>query len=185
MYNGEVLDLSLEALKSYKEGTQSLRYLDASVRLAYELLRMLERWSKERSGGELMVRKKTRKRRKGRGGKDGRGEGDGEDEEAGLGMAGDEEDEDDRDEIIETEMIFTFDSFEAVRVFASPIISRLSLTLTDLSKAFRTCRYYSHPPCFTRSPCSISTIVTSLTSLFAYSSTQTHDFASPSARRPV
>lgn len=39
IYNGEVLDISLDALKSYKPGTQSLMYLDGSVGLAYSLLR--------------------------------------------------------------------------------------------------------------------------------------------------
>src|SRR6267154_4193595 len=44
IYNGEVLDIALESLRSYKEGTQSLTYLNGSVHLAYALLRMLERW---------------------------------------------------------------------------------------------------------------------------------------------
>ena len=68
VYNGEVLDISVDALRAYKEGVQSLRYLDSSVRLGYSLLRMLEKWSRERGGGELLVRKKkARRRRKGKG----------------------------------------------------------------------------------------------------------------------
>ena len=64
VYNGEVLDISVDALRVYKEGVQSLRYLDASVRLGYSLLRMLEKWSRERGGGELLVRKKKARRKR-------------------------------------------------------------------------------------------------------------------------
>ena len=64
VYNGEVLDISVDALRVYREGVQSLRYLDASVRLGYALLRMLEKWSRERGGGELYVRKKKGRRRR-------------------------------------------------------------------------------------------------------------------------
>ena len=128
VYNGEVLDVSLDALKSYREGTQSLKYLDASVRLAYELLRMLERWGKERSGGEMLVRKKMRKRRKGRGA----GGGEGEDEESGLVQ----EEEESEDEVIEQEMIFTFDSFEAVSVH-NPFFKPLSISYFLPTIAFR------------------------------------------------
>lgn len=61
IYNGELLDISLESLRTYREGTQSLAYLDASVHLAYALLRMLERWGKRR-GGEMYVRRKAKKK---------------------------------------------------------------------------------------------------------------------------
>lgn len=67
IYNGDVLDISVEALQVYKEGVQSLKYLDASVRLAYSLLRMLERWAKlsgKGENGEMYVRKKKVRRRK-------------------------------------------------------------------------------------------------------------------------
>ncbi|KAK0205546.1 timeless protein-domain-containing protein [Desarmillaria ectypa] len=60
IYNGEVLDIAFESLKTYKEGTQSLAYLDSSVYLGYSLLRMLERWGKKKSG-EMYVRKKKTK----------------------------------------------------------------------------------------------------------------------------
>lgn len=67
IYNGEVLDIAFESLRTYKEGTQSLAYLDSSVHLAYALLRMLERWGKAK-GGEMYVRKKkAKRRRKGKG----------------------------------------------------------------------------------------------------------------------
>ena len=56
VYNGEVLDISFEAMRTYKEGTQSLAYLDASVYLAYALLRnlvvaVLVELEEERLGG--------------------------------------------------------------------------------------------------------------------------------------
>lgn len=66
IYNGEVLDIAFESLRSYKEGTQSLAYLDSSVYMAYALLRMLERWGKSK-GGDMYVRKKKSKRRKPKG----------------------------------------------------------------------------------------------------------------------
>ena len=64
IYNGEVLDLALESLRSYKEGTQSLTYLNASVHLSYALLRMLERWGKENTGAVYVRKKKSSKRKK-------------------------------------------------------------------------------------------------------------------------
>jgi replication fork protection complex subunit Tof1/Swi1 len=65
IYNGEVLDLAFESLKSYKDRTQSLAYLDASVHLAYALMRMLERLGK--GNGEVYVRQKVKKRKKKKG----------------------------------------------------------------------------------------------------------------------
>ena len=64
VYNGEVLDISLESMRTYKEGTQSLTYLDASIHLAYSLLRMLERWSKRQGKGEMYVRRKAKPQKK-------------------------------------------------------------------------------------------------------------------------
>jgi hypothetical protein len=66
IYNGEVLDIAFESLRTYKEGTQSLAYLDSAVYLAYALLRMLERWEKT-NGRDMYVRKKKTKRRKRKG----------------------------------------------------------------------------------------------------------------------
>jgi replication fork protection complex subunit Tof1/Swi1 len=63
IYNGEVLDMALEGLRSYKEGTQTLTYLDSSVSLAYSLLKMLERWGKKKPE-EVYVRRKARRRRR-------------------------------------------------------------------------------------------------------------------------
>ena len=65
VYNGEVLDIAFESMRTYKEGKQSLAYLDASVYLAYALLRMLEKWSKRRGGDDMYVRKKAKQKKKG------------------------------------------------------------------------------------------------------------------------
>ncbi|KDQ56583.1 hypothetical protein JAAARDRAFT_79123 [Jaapia argillacea MUCL 33604] len=62
IYSGEVLEISFDSLRSYKEGTQSLAYLDSSVHLAYGLFRMLEKWSKVK--GEMYVRKRVKARKK-------------------------------------------------------------------------------------------------------------------------
>ena len=58
VYNDELLDISFDSLKMYKEGTQSLAYLDSSVHLAYALLRLLERYAKKE--GDLVRQKKKR-----------------------------------------------------------------------------------------------------------------------------
>ena len=63
IYNGEVLEIAVESLKAYKDGTQSLVYLDSSVHLAYALLRMLEKWTKVGGGREMYVRKKARRKK--------------------------------------------------------------------------------------------------------------------------
>ena len=60
VYNGEVLDIALDSLKAYREGTQSLAYLDASVHLAYALLRLLEHYAKGEGEGALVRQKKKR-----------------------------------------------------------------------------------------------------------------------------
>ena len=65
IYNGEVLDIAFESLRSYKPGTQSLAYLESSVHLAYALMRMLERWGKSKKDGDMYVRKKKVNKRKG------------------------------------------------------------------------------------------------------------------------
>jgi replication fork protection complex subunit Tof1/Swi1 len=68
IYNGEVLDIAFESLRTYKEGTQSLAYLEKSVFLAYALLRMLERWGREGGGGDgVYVRRRRGKRKKRKG----------------------------------------------------------------------------------------------------------------------
>ena len=64
IYNGEILDIAFEAMRNYKQGTQSLTYLDASVHLGYSLLKMLERWGKQSGGKDVYVRKKKKVRRR-------------------------------------------------------------------------------------------------------------------------
>jgi replication fork protection complex subunit Tof1/Swi1 len=63
VYNGEVLDIALDSLRTYKEGTQSLAYLDSSIHLSYALLRMLEKWSKDKGDGTYVRKKAARKKR--------------------------------------------------------------------------------------------------------------------------
>ena len=106
VYNGEVLDIAFESMRTYKEGTQSLAYLDAAVNLAYSLLKMLERWSKRKGSGEVYVRKKAKaKKRKG-----------GKSVPEGEGVPDVEEEAEDRDEEeVINETMFTFDQFEQVR----------------------------------------------------------------------
>ncbi|TFK32404.1 timeless protein-domain-containing protein [Crucibulum laeve] len=99
IYNGEVLDIAFDSLRVYKEGTQSLAYLDSSVYLAYALLRMLERWGKVK-GGEMYVRKKTIKRKK-------KAQNIGEED----GIPDVEEEVPDVEEVIH-ETMFTFEAFE-------------------------------------------------------------------------
>ncbi|KAI0649834.1 timeless protein-domain-containing protein [Trametes meyenii] len=103
VYNGEVLDISLESMRTYKEGTQSLAYLDASVHLAYALLRMLEKWGKRQGKTEMYVRKKAKPKKK-RGGKT---------TEEGEGVPDVEEEEPQKEEEeVVNETMFTFDQFE-------------------------------------------------------------------------
>jgi replication fork protection complex subunit Tof1/Swi1 len=63
VYNGQVLDAALDALRIYKDGTQSLTFLHASVHLAYALMRMLEKWAKV-SGDGSYVRKRAKPKKK-------------------------------------------------------------------------------------------------------------------------
>ena len=100
IYNGEILEIAVDSLRSYKDGIQSLRYLDSSVDLAYSLLRMLERWAKRMGSGQMYVKKKARRKRKG---KDAAGDGE---EEAPP-------EESDKEDMIQ-ESLFSFETFEAV-----------------------------------------------------------------------
>lgn len=67
IYNGDVLDIAFDSLKTYKEGTQSLAYLHSSVHLGYSLVRMLEKWGKKQGGTAeaAYVRRKAKAKRKG------------------------------------------------------------------------------------------------------------------------
>ncbi|KAF9495210.1 timeless-domain-containing protein [Pleurotus eryngii] len=97
IYNGEVLDFALTSLASYKDGTQSLGYLDSSVCYGYTLFKMMEKWSK---GKEAYVRKKVGKRRKKKAAGD------------QEGVPEVEEIESDSEEEVVRETIFTFEAFE-------------------------------------------------------------------------
>ncbi|KAF9061339.1 timeless protein-domain-containing protein [Rhodocollybia butyracea] len=94
IYSGEVLDVAFESLRTYKEGTQSLAYLNSTVHMGYALLRMLEKWSK--GSGEVYVRKKKagKQKKKSR------------DDEVP------EEEEPQEDEDVVHETMFTFEAFE-------------------------------------------------------------------------
>ena len=59
VYNGQVLDAALDALRAYKDGTQSLAFLRAGVHLAYAVMRMLEKWART-TGEGLYVRKRAK-----------------------------------------------------------------------------------------------------------------------------
>ena len=137
VYNGEVLDIALDSLKVYKEGTQSLAYLDSSVHLAYALLRVLERHVKKEGEAGMVRQKKKRsesfwgymlirspdcvlaKRKK-----------------TTDGSVPDEEEEIEVEEEEElTETMFTFDAFEQVCVYANLSSSRIHLTF--LSPRYR------------------------------------------------
>ncbi|KAL0947499.1 hypothetical protein HGRIS_013600 [Hohenbuehelia grisea] len=126
IYNGEVLDLALESLRSYKEGTQSLAYLDSSVYLAYSLLRMLERWGKAQ-GQEMYVRRKTakaRKRAKAKAAKE---------KEDAVPDVEDIEEESEDEEIVH-ETLFTFEAFQ--EKFAQADITQTLLTYLARYKDF-------------------------------------------------
>ena len=113
IYNGEVLDISLDSIRAYKEGTQSLTYLESSVYLAWSLLRMLERWGKG-GGEEMYVRKKKMRKRKGKKGPSATEEGEGVPDVEDV-----EEAAEDEDVVVET--MFTFETFEAVSAQSSRI----------------------------------------------------------------
>ncbi|KAG0699398.1 timeless protein-domain-containing protein [Suillus ampliporus] len=125
IYNGEVLDLSLESLRSYKEGTQSLAYLNASVHLAYALMRMLERWGKENTGAVYVRKKKPGKSKK--------TTGQGLADEDGVPDVENDLDGDSEEDVIH-ETMFTFDAFEMK--FASSEITKTLLTYLSRYRDF-------------------------------------------------
>ncbi|PFH47597.1 hypothetical protein AMATHDRAFT_151707 [Amanita thiersii Skay4041] len=99
IYNGEILDLALESLRAYRPGTQSLKYLDASIGFCWALIRMVERMNKRSSTGvSALVRQRKVKKRKKKMKK--------EDEED------EEEDDGNESEIEIRETMFTFEAFE-------------------------------------------------------------------------
>lgn len=137
IYNGEVLDIALDSIRSYKEGTQSLTYLDSSVYLAWSLLRMLERWGKG-GGEEMYVRKKKMRKRKGKKGASATEEGEGVPDVEDI-----EEVADDDDVVLET--MFTFETFEAVS--SESFYFLLSSTLMIFHLEICKCRDHTNFTC--------------------------------------
>ncbi|KAG6810302.1 hypothetical protein H0H92_012503 [Tricholoma furcatifolium] len=108
IYNGEVLEISLDSLRAYKPGTQTLVFLDASVYLAWVVLRVLEKWSRGMGEKDVYVQRR-KKAKKGKGGKKSLGE------EGADGVPEEEEpdkEEDDEEEGVVHETMFTFEAFE-------------------------------------------------------------------------
>lgn len=62
-YNGDILDASLQVVAGYT--TQSLGYLESIVHFAYVLLRMLDKYSKNKTFMFMRKRKASRKKRLG------------------------------------------------------------------------------------------------------------------------
>ncbi|KAF8237621.1 timeless-domain-containing protein [Tricholoma matsutake] len=121
IYNGEVLDIAFESLRTYKPGTQSLAYLDSSIHLAYTLLGMLEKWGKAKGGDSMYVRKKSKKKR--------RVKGVGEED----GIPDVEEETEEPEEVVH-ETMFTFEAFEMK--FAHADITHTLLTYLTRYKEF-------------------------------------------------
>ncbi|KAG8920724.1 Topoisomerase 1-associated factor 1 [Tulasnella sp. 418] len=116
-YNGEILDLAFETLKSYKEGSQSIAYLDSTIHLGYVLLRVLEKWAKTR--GEMVVRRKKKAKNKKKKAK-------GVTEEEGIvDVASEEEMEEVNEEHEYRESMTTFEVYEAR--FANPDVTNTCL----------------------------------------------------------
>lgn len=147
IYNGQVLDIALDSIRAYKEGTQSLAYLRASVDLAWSLLRMLEKWGKgggsggKGKGEEMYVRKKKGKKRKGKGkGKEGED-----------GVPDEEMQEEEVEVVLET--MFTFEAFEMVcgpphyPSSACPFFSSLNTTRSIYPIEIRKLRNHVYSPC--------------------------------------
>ncbi|KAH9007386.1 timeless-domain-containing protein [Lactarius deliciosus] len=136
VYNGQVLDAALDALRAYKDGTQSLAFLRAGVHLAYAVMRMLEKWARTTGEGSYVRKRAKPKRKKPRARNA---------EEPGVPDADVEAEEDEGDEegqqaraqhegdVIE-ETIFTFESFELK--FANSDITQSLLTYLARYKEF-------------------------------------------------
>lgn len=127
IYNGDVLDIALDSLRSFKEGTQSLAYLNASVYLAYALLRMLEKWGKQNSSAMYVRKKKVSKKK-------GKVHGTTEDDTV-PDVEEEAVDEDSTEEVIH-ETMFTFEAFEMK--FAHSDVTRTLLAYLSRYKEFDT-----------------------------------------------
>ncbi|KAG7097306.1 hypothetical protein E1B28_004668 [Marasmius oreades] len=116
VYSGEVLEISFESLRTYKEGTQSLAYLTSSINMGYALFKVLERYVKK-SSGDMYIRKKTNKRKK-----------------KGDTEVPEEEDLPQEEEDTIHETMFTLESFEMK--FAQADITHTLLTYLSRYKEF-------------------------------------------------
>ncbi|KAI9452046.1 timeless-domain-containing protein [Lactarius psammicola] len=135
VYNGQVLDAALDALRAYRDGTQSLAFLRAGVHLAYAVMRMLEHWARTTGEGSYVRKRAKSKRKKPRARNA---------EEPGVPDADVEAEEEGDEEgpqaraqhegdVIE-ETIFTFESFELK--FANSDITQSLLTYLGRYKEF-------------------------------------------------
>ncbi|ORX39175.1 timeless protein-domain-containing protein [Kockovaella imperatae] len=127
-YNGDILDSSLQVISQYKD--QSVAYLETVVDFAYVLLKMLERYSKNKSF--MFVRKRKAARRKRKAGEATQAPGPTAEE-----YAGDEEGEDDgaeKDTPSYAEHTFTFQAFE--KRFANEAVVNTLLSYLSRYKTF-------------------------------------------------
>ncbi|TFK68164.1 timeless-domain-containing protein [Pluteus cervinus] len=123
IYHGDVLDIAIDSLRSYKEGTQSLAYLDCSVYFSYALLRLLEKSSKGKGDGTFVRQKKARRKAKKKAGTEG---------EVIPDVEDDPEEDDEEDGIQET--FFEFEEFEMK--FANAEVTHTLLTYLARYKEF-------------------------------------------------
>lgn len=146
-YNGEILETALAVVAGYKD--QSIGYLDAVVHFAYVLLRMLERYSKNK--GFLVVKKKKKARddreerakrdaeAQARAAQDGTAPPTSQQPSAMPEEYGEDEDEDmepARDGPSYSEHLFTFKSFELVRLLRRAKFGRLINRSDSLRRAW-------------------------------------------------
>ncbi|SCV67720.1 BQ2448_5331 [Microbotryum intermedium] len=127
-YEAETLDMVLTVVTKYN--TQSHKYLDSVINLAYVLLRMLERYAKSKA--YMYVRKKKAKQSRKKKGK----KKDGDDEEDGFGLGeNEEEDEVDRAVVSFGEHAFEFAKFE--EKFADEGVLQTCMTYLESYKSFK------------------------------------------------
>ncbi|KAI0033017.1 timeless protein-domain-containing protein, partial [Vararia minispora EC-137] len=123
IYNGQILDAAVDGLLAYRPGTQALAFLDAAVRLAYALMRMLERWSKSRGDGTYVRKRHARRRKRATAGED------------GVPDHEEEEYEREREAGVE-ESIFSFEAYEMK--FAHPSVTASLLAYLSRYTEFTT-----------------------------------------------
>ncbi|WVW79467.1 hypothetical protein I302_101436 [Kwoniella bestiolae CBS 10118] len=130
-YNGDILDSSLSVISQYKD--QSVAYLDSVIHFAYVLLRMLEKYSKNKAFMFIRKKKAARKKRK-------EAEQSNEPNPDGSGMPeeyGNEEEEalqPDKEAPSYAEHAFTFKTFE--RRFASEPVTNTLLSFLSRYRDF-------------------------------------------------